>query len=122
MVPVRSLRGREAREGQLFQRPQIQFARAENRKGLDLDEIALRRHEQIGQARRAELFQEIGNLGLVIDMDHGQGFSFPLIGNAGDGKELGVAAGGQVQGLLHASVRNHFAPDLGEAREAVGDA
>ncbi len=44
-----------------------------------------------------------------------------FVGNAGDGEDLHVGAGGLLQRFFDAAVRDHFTANFREAREPVGD-
>ncbi|OQA25608.1 MAG: hypothetical protein BWY59_01709 [Verrucomicrobia bacterium ADurb.Bin345] len=60
----------------------------------------------------------IAGLGRIQDHEP---LPFLLVRHRGDGQHLGRFPERAVIGFLHADVRHHLAPDLAEAREAVGD-
>ena len=61
------------------------------------------------------------NLRFVQRVQHHDAFALLRIGQRGYGKHLLGAVGQFMQLLLDADVRHHFAADLAEAREPVGD-
>ncbi len=107
--------------GQLPDLAQVEFAGAEVGEFFDAVELVGFGLPQIGQVAGGEFFEKgfefVGREG----MKNGEAFAFLFIGDAGDGEGLLRDAGEFVQLFFHANVRHHFAADLAEPTESVGD-
>src|SRR5579862_39416 len=102
--------------------PQVEFAGAEIRHDFDAAELVGAGFPERGQVQFAQFGEDLLQRFLSERVQNNQALAFFFVGDRGDDKDLFGCAGHFLKFFFHLDVRNHFAADLAEAAQAIGDA